>query len=69
MQLKGEATINKARIKDDNLPLLFPFENDYDSHLSSLKNKVIIIQTVAQQNIDRCILGLTAMIQIGGFLN
>ena len=40
--------INKERIKDDNWPLLFPFENDMIHTYRVLK--IIIIQTVTQQN-------------------
>ena len=40
--------INKERIKDDNWPLLFSFESDMIHIYQVLK--IIIIQTVAQQN-------------------
>ena len=40
--------INKERIKDDNWPPLCPFENDMIHSYQVLK--IIIIQTVAQQN-------------------
>ena len=48
--------INKERIKDDNWPLLFPFENDMIRTYQVLK--IIIIQTVVCQMTDRYILGL-----------
>ena len=46
----------KERIKSDNLPVLFSFENDVIDTSQVLK--IIIIQTAARQNYNRYVLGL-----------